>query len=163
MSTTKIELATNADQEEILRLYKMQLGREFCPWNEHYPAVENIEDDMSRDALFVMKEETGKIIAAISLDLDENVEALPFWSSDLQPGGELSRLAVHPDCQNQGIARQMIGYAMQILKQRGKKSVHFMVNPNNKKAVHSYAHLNFRLAGECTMYEQPFLCYEQAL
>ena len=98
---TKIVAATEADTEAILRLYKAQLGQEFCPWDEHYPERENIAFDLERDALFVMKNEKDEIIAAISLDEDPDVEALTCWNSQLQPGGELSRLAVRRDYQNQ--------------------------------------------------------------
>lgn len=160
---TKIVAATEADTEEILRLYKAQLGQEFCPWDEHYPERENIAFDLERDALFVMKNEKDEIIAAISIDEDPNVEELICWSRQLQPGGELARLAVRRDYQNQGIARTMIEYAMDVLRRQGKKSVHYLVNRNNIKAVRSYEHLHFSQVGSCEMYEQPFLCYEQKL
>ena len=140
---TKIVAATEADTEEILRLYKAQLGQEFCPWDEHYPERENIAFDLERDALFVMKNEKDEIIAAISLDEDPDVEALTCWNSQLQPGGELSRLAVRRDYQNQGIARTMIEYAMDVLRRQGKKSVHYLVCSSNTKAVRSYEHLHF--------------------
>ena len=60
-----IQLATEDDREQLLKLYKEQHGREFCPWNENYPSNETIDFDLSRDALFVMKE-NDEIIAAIS-------------------------------------------------------------------------------------------------
>ena len=62
-----IEKATAKDKDEILKLYKSQLGRKYCPWNEDYPSMETIDFDLSRDALLIMREE-GKIIAAISVD-----------------------------------------------------------------------------------------------
>lgn len=157
-----IEMAQKGDKEEVLRLYKMQLGREFCPWNEYYPGMDTIEFDLSRDALFVMRED-GRILAAFSIDLDEQVEALEFWNKELAPGGEISRLAVHPDFQNQGIARQMLQKAMKVLKERGYKSIHFLVNRTNQKALRSYAALGFNTVGEVFMYNQPMLCYEKAL
>ena len=115
---------TASEKEEILALYKSQLGREFCPWTEFYPAEKEIDFDLSRDSLFVMKNKAGRIIAAISIDLDANVEALPCWSTSLQPGGELSRLAVAIDFQNQGIAREMLKHGMDVLRNRGYLSVH---------------------------------------
>ena len=160
---TKIVAATEADTEEILRLYKAQLGQEFCPWDEHYPERENIAFDLERDALFVMKNEKDEIIAAISLDEDPDVEALTCWSRRLQPGGELSRLAVRRDYQNRGIARTMIEYAMDVLRRQGKKSVHYLVCPSNTKAVRSYEHLLFSRVGACEMHGLPYLCYEQKL
>ena len=66
----KLEIiqAIETDTEEILRLYKAQLGQEFCAWDEHYPERQDITYDLSRDALFAMKNEAGEIVAAISID-----------------------------------------------------------------------------------------------
>ncbi len=155
----KIVMATKEDGAEILALYKMQLGREFCAWDDHYPSAETIAFDLSRDALFVMKEE-GRIIATISLDQDEAVEALPCWSKELSPGGELSRLAVHPDYQNQGLALVMARFGMAEWKARGRKSLHYLVNKYNEKALRSYVKLGCKLVGACDLYEQDYLCYE---
>lgn len=158
-----IELAKENEKNEIMDLYKMQLGREFCPWNEYYPAMDNIETDLAKDALIVCKNEIGKIIAAISLEYDEAVEKLDCWSPALAPSGELARLAVHPDFQNQGIAQNMLKFAMAEYKRRGYNGIHFLVNRHNTKALRSYEHLHFTKVGECHMYEQDFFCYEQAL
>lgn len=154
--------ATENDKEEILSLYKKQIGREFCPWNEHYPTMEEIHFDLSRDSLFIMKD-GEKIIAAASIDQDEQVEQLDCWSSTLAPGAEMSRLAVDPDYQNQGLAREMLLHGMAVMKERGYKSIHFLVNKHNVKALNSYNHLSFDIVGECFMYEQPFLCYEKEI
>ena len=158
-----IDRAKIQDKEEILRLYQSHIGREYCPWNAHYPGMEEIEFDLSRDSLFVMRHSQDGIIAAISIDQDEEVERLKCWTDALQPGGELSRLAVKGNMQNQGIAREMLLYGMDVLKERGYKSVHFLVNKSNEKALRSYRHLNCNVVGECFLYEQPFWCYEKEL
>lgn len=158
-----INNATRQDANEVLALYKMQIGRAFCPWTDNYPDMQEIEFDLSRNALFVMKNKEGKIIAAISIDEDEAVSKLPYWTKQLAPGGELARLAVHPDYQNQGIARIMLLYAMRELPNRGYRSVHFLVNRLNVKALRSYDKLNFNNVGECEMFDQPFYCYEKDL
>ena len=157
-----IDHAAEADKAEILALYKIQLGREFCPWSEHYPTENEIDFDLSRDSLIVMRED-GKIIASISIDDDEAVKSLPYWSDALKPGGEVSRLAVLPDYQNQGIAREMIRATMEILKECGFKSIHFLVNRLNTKAMKSYAKLGFDKVGELEIFEQPMICYEKKL
>lgn len=158
----QIVMAAKQDKEEILKLYKAQLGREFCPWTEDYPGEETIDFDLSRDALFVMKDD-DRIVAAISLEEDEDVDRLECWDEELAPGGELARLAVLPEMQNKGLARQMLQHGMKILKERGFRSIHFLVNKRNKKAIASYAVFGFAIVGECHMYEQDFLCYEKAL
>lgn len=162
MSEYLIRNATINDKEEILNLYKEQIGREFCPWNEHYPSEEEIAFDLSRDALFVMID-NEKIIAAVSIDKDDAVENLPCWNKKIAPGGELSRLAVSVEYQNRGIARKMILHGMEELKKRGFKSIHFLVNRLNEKALRSYEPLGFDNVGECFMYEQNFYCYEKEI
>ena len=161
------------NKEEILKLYKIQLGREFCPWDDSYPGMKEIEFDLGRESLFVMIDgqeinsdagsKEDRIIAAISIDDDPQVERLDCWSHKLAPGAELSRLAVHPDFQNQKIARQMLVFGMEELARREYKSVHFLVNKLNVKALRSYAVFGFDTVGECSLFGQPFLCYEKSL
>ena len=157
-----IVLAKESDREEILALYRIQLGRPFCAWDEDYPGDHEITFDLSRNALYVLKRD-GRIIAAISLEEDETVEALDCWDPALAPGGELARLCVHPDFQNEGIARRMMQYGLEELKRRGFQSVHFLVNKYNEKAIRSYAAFDYNVAGECYLYDQEFLCYEKRL
>lgn len=159
----KYELACEKDKQEILGLYKAQLGRQFCPWDEHYPGEKEIDMDLSNQALLILRNDAGEIIAAVSIDEDENVDKLPQWSKELAPGKEAARLAVRPDYQNQGLAQKMLGFAMEEIKKRGYKSIHFLVNKQNIKALRAYSHLNFQQVGEVFMYEQPFYCYEKAL
>ena len=159
----RIVMATEADTDAVLRLYREQIGREFCFWDEDYPGEDTVAYDLSRDALFVMKDGDGDVIAAISVELDEDVDRLDCWTPSLQPGGEYARLAVTPACQNRGLAREMVAHVLGVLKQRGFRSVHILVNRDNVKAIRSYAHIGFRTAGECEMYGQHFLCYEKAL
>lgn len=158
----EIVMATEDDREEILSLYRMQMGREGCPWNDEYPSNETIDFDLSRDALFVLKTE-GKIMAAISLEEDEAVDSLGCWDKELEPMGELARLAVMPELQNKGLGRIMIQRGLDELKARGYKGIHIIVNKYNQKAIRSYAVFGYHLAGECHMYDQDFLCYEKKL
>ncbi|MCR5670324.1 MAG: GNAT family N-acetyltransferase [Butyrivibrio sp.] len=157
-----IEPATENDREQILELYEKQKGREYCAWDEDYPSDETISFDLSRDALFVMKE-NGRVIAAISIEVDEAVDNLDCWDKSLFPGGELARLAVDPSMQSRGIGRKMLEHGIKALKERGHKSIHFLVNKHNLKAIKCYASFGFNVVGECFMYDQDFLCYEKAL
>ncbi len=158
----EILLATEEDREDILALYEMQKGREFCPWTEEYPSNETIDFDFSRDALYVLKKE-GKIMAAISLEEDEDVDNLPYWDNGLRPEGELARLAVLPEEQSKGYGRIMLQHGMDELKRRGYKGIHFLVNRYNTKAIRCYEVFGFRIVGECHMFEQDFFCYEKEL
>ena len=151
------------DRMDLLHLYALQKGRAFCFWPEDYPAIENVEEDLARNDLFVLRNQNGMIVAAVSVERDEKVDRLSFWNPKLAPAGEIARLAVHPDFQRQGLARRMVAYAMQELKQRGCKSLRLLVNSRNIPAIHAYGFFHFDLAGECDLYQQHFLCLEKPL
>jgi L-amino acid N-acyltransferase YncA len=92
--------ATISDKEEILNLYRSLVGTEFCVWTQNYPTEYEFDGDLSRNALFCLKDDDEKIIGVISIDKDEAVEELPCWTKELQPSAELSRLGVREEYQN---------------------------------------------------------------
>lgn len=162
MTNNKIVNAMKEDTAELLALYRTQLYGA-AEWSETYPSEETIAFDLSRDALFVMKNEKNEIIAAISIDEDAEVAELPCWSKALEPAGELSRLCVREDMQGQGIARLMMQHAFEELKNRGMKGVHILVKTGHVVALASYAHLDFKKVGECVMFGKDFFCFEREL
>lgn len=159
----KFGRAVSEEQPEILALYRSLAGTEYCTWSEDYPSEVNIQSDMERDSLFCLKDEEGKIIGVISIDQDDAVEELTCWSMELQPSGELSRLGVRIENQNQGIAGVLLEKGMEELKRRGKKSVHFLVCKTNKKAIRAYSKLDFCVVGECSLFGEEWWCYEKSL
>ena len=161
--TFRIEMASAADRGPVMALYSMQKGREYCSWNDVYPAPENFEDDIAHNALFVMRTSAGEIVGAVSIERDPDVDALSCWSPALQPAGEIARLAVRPDFQGRGLARSLVGFIMEELRRRGYRSIHLLVNCRNRPALRSYAAFRFDTVGECDLYGQHFLCYEKAL
>lgn len=159
----QVEPASSRDREEVMRLYELQKGREYCFWTADYPAMENVEDDLAHQALFVIRNQAGSILAAVSIERDAEVDRLPCWSAGFAPAGEIARLAVHPACQNQGFGRRIVAGVMQVLKDRGYRSIHLLVNSQNLPAIRTYGFFRFDQAGECDMYSQHFLCLEKDL
>lgn len=157
----KFVQATRADFDEVLSLYKSLLGTEGCAWDDEYPGPAQIDFDLSREALFVLKNESGQIIATISIDDDPFVKNLDFWK--FSDGLELSRLGVLNDYRNKGIAKKMIEYASQEILKRGGKSVRYLVYKENGPAINSYKNLGFEKRGECRLFEEDFYCYEKSL
>ncbi len=156
-----IQPAKEPQKEAILAMYRTMLGG-LADWDEHYPTMAHINADMARGNLFVMTA-GEEILAAISIDEDELVAALPNWDPALEPAGELSRLCVRADCQNRGYARVMMEYAFEQLRLRGCKGVHILIREGHAIAIRSYSHLGYREAGRCRVYEKDFLCFERPL
>lgn len=155
----RICTATQADAEEILALYRTFLHGA-ADWNEYYPNEETIEFDLSRNALFVMKDDNGRVIATISVDDDKEVEELPCWNKALSPSAEFSRLCVSRDMQNRGIAKAMIRYVFDVLRKEGNRSVHILVKTGHTTALSLYSSIGFRVVGECNLFDKDFVCME---
>ena len=155
----RIVTATRDDREEILALYKTMLYGP-ADWNEYYPNEDTIEFDLSRNALYVMKDDEDRIIAAISIDEDEDVKNLSCWSRELIPSAELARLCVRKDMQNQGIAKKMMRHVFEILKKEGNKGVHILVRTGHEAALSSYRAIGFLMVGECNLFDKNFVCME---
>lgn len=153
--------AKESEKNDVLCFYHSLLGIEGCAWSEDYPAMEEIEGDISRNSLFLLKDKDGEIAATISIDNDPVVKALDFWKD---PNGvEISRLGVSIKYQNRGIARFMIESVSKEIKKRGYSSVRYLVCRHNQPALNSYKKLNFEEVGECRLFEEDFLCFEKSL
>ena len=158
----RIYEAKREDKQEILNLYRTMLYGP-ADWSEDYPNEKTIEFDLSRNALFIMKNTEGQIIAAISIDADEEVEKLACWNKKLFPSAEVSRLCVREDMQNCGLAKEMMHFVFDHLKKEGKKGVHILVKTGHKIALASYRAIGFETVGECNLFGKDFVCMEKKI
>ena len=74
--------ATQNDAREILALYQSVKGTPYCAWSDTYPGPQEIEYDLSREALFSLWD-GDTLVAVITVDKDEQVEQLTCWSKEL--------------------------------------------------------------------------------
>ncbi len=160
---SEIALARQENFEIVMNLYRAAVGEEGCAWNEYYPNEEDIRRDIERDSLYCAWNDSGEIISAFAIDSDEEVDGLPCWTAALAPSGEIARLVVGRRWQNRGIARQMILFAMEVLRKRGCKGVHFLVSKTNERALRSYGKLDFERVGEADLYGLDWYCFEKPL
>ena len=152
-------------RKEILQLYQSLIGTEYCVWTENYPTEREVEFDLSRDALFCLREKpSGRLMGTISIDDDPEVEALSCWSEDLTPVAELSRLGSgKQNIRITVLPGSCCGKAMAELKSQGYKAAHILVAKDNVKALRSMKNCNFTTAGECELFGHSYWCYEKEL
>lgn len=171
-----IEAAAESDMPEIFALYRGAIGTEGCTWSEEYPTEDILRDDLARHALYCARTSSGEIVAAVSVDADPIVDALPNWSENHVPAhagekfrsAELARLAVKEGFQNRGIAREMIRFMEAELKRENSirppmDYVHFLVSQTNLKALRSYAKLEYDNRGEAELFGHKWWCYEKKI
>ncbi len=153
--------AMEQDKAAILALYRAAIGVPGSTWTYEYPNEEYLQGDFSRGDLFCLKNESGEVVGAISVDADELVDNLECWTKELVPSMELARLVVREDYRNRGLARILIKNMIEVARNRGVKSIHYLVSKKNERALRSYAKLRFNRVGECDLYDGDWWCYEK--
>ena len=145
-------LALPSDIEQVHRIY---MDASVIPWLSH--------DAMDLDAFRPI---FAKLLASENFFIEERNGAVAgFYKVTRYEGrashvAELGSLAVHPDQQGNGLAREMIAAALARLKAEGVIRVQLFVEPENARGIAFYERMGFhqeavlrrayRRAGEAT-------------
>ena len=151
------------DAQEIFALYHSLIDCSNGTWDEEYPSLELVHEDLSEGEVFVMRDGGGRIVSAIAVEDSDDWEELAQWYPDVTKWGQLGRLGVAKEIQGHGIARTMINYAVEQLKNEGCQAVRFLAATCNTPAVRSYAKLGFTICGESEAWGERWYCYEKRL
>ena len=156
---------SNIDRlDEIFKLYVDARKTEGCTWNEEYPTKEIIKNDILRgDSFVIVNEKNNEVIAAISIDDDKLVEKQECWSNELKPAGELARLVIAERYRGNGLTGKLIKGAIEKLKERKYKAVHYLVSPQNFNALRAYKKMEFNECGIIYLYDHEWICYERKI
>ena len=147
--------ATPEDKADLLALYRQMIGLPGCTWVEEYPAMENIEEDLSLNALYVLTQGDA-LAAAVTLGPLDDTDELPGWEGD--NGYELSRLCVRRDLQGRGVAGFLLDSALAASPCRW---VRLLVSPGNTAAVRLYTSRGFTPRGKTHMYGHDYTMMER--
>ena len=91
------ERVKREEADTVLKLYRSLLGTPYCVWTEDYPSEKEVEFDLSRDALFCMRDDAGNIAGVISIDDDMLVRNNGAVSGGL-PGGSMPGIPEPGNC-----------------------------------------------------------------
>ncbi len=158
--TFRNALAHEADK--ILCLYDSVKGSEFCVWDDSYPTMLEIRQDLDTDNLYVMSE--GEDIAgALSVMPEDEMDGFDCWR--VRDGGqkEIARIVVSPDFRGRGLAGLMVQSIIPILKERGFRAVHISAAAVNTPALKTYARLGFEIMEKRHMYGHEYCLLEKMI
>ena len=136
-------------------------------WDEHYPNLESIENDIQTDTLFTYKIGV-EIIGIIVLNETQDVEYAEInWLTPRSSKNIIvHRLAVSPLHQGKGIARKIMEFAEDFALKNNYDSIRldtFSQNPRNQKF---YLNRGYKKLGSVYLKykkEHPYFCYELLL
>ena len=79
-----IGLAEKKDGEEIYALYHSLLDDPYGTWNEEYPSLECVQNDLEENIVYAMRDATGRIVSAIVDEQDiHEFDGLAPWYADV--------------------------------------------------------------------------------
>ena len=156
-------------------------------WGDFYPTREIIETDIQTKTLYAIVDKSqgapqlalgfarrqepfpdGNNILLGVINISENQEEQYKsikWSDNSDKILVIHRLAVHPDYQKQGIARQLMDFAENYGKQYRYSSVRLDAYSINKRVLRFYENRGYIKRGEVFFpyRNAPFYCYEKIL
>lgn len=162
----KIELCREFQAEEIFKIYddcrKAMQAAGIFQWQNEYPAIENIKQDIEDKTLYgYYEKEMCMGAVCISTFQDEEYKEIP-WEGPDENVVVIHRLAVNPDYQTKGIARLLMDFAEDFAKKENYSAIRLDSYSQNKRALKFYENRGYVKRGECFFSgrDMPFYCYE---
>ncbi|OAI42990.1 hypothetical protein AYO41_03150 [Verrucomicrobia bacterium SCGC AG-212-E04] len=132
-------------------------------WDEIYPDLPVVENDIAKHTLFVIRE-AGRCLATICLN-DVQPEQYADLPWEYRDGRALviHRLCVDPAAQQRGAARALMDFAEQLARESGFASIRLDAYTGNPRALALYDRRGYRRVGQTNFPRRslPFICFEK--
>jgi ribosomal protein S18 acetylase RimI-like enzyme len=131
-------------------------------WDELYPTEAILCDDIANGEMFVLAHGED-ILSAVVINAHQDDEyAAGDWRCG-EHAAVIHRLCVHPKHQHQGVAKETMRHAEQLIAQQGYGCIRFDAFTQNPYALRLYEGLGYSKAGEITFRKGRFALFEKAL
>lgn len=156
----EITKALPCDAEEIYAIYESLKGSPGCTWDEHYPTLDFICNDIEeRDSLYKLTED-GVIVAAAYMGEFEEREVPECFDKSVKRRGEFSRVGVRREYHRKGYAERLLRYLLNEAEKLGYDGLALFAGAENHGAAALYEKIGFRRCGETFSYDTHWRCYE---
>ena len=153
--------AQKNDEETVLALYKAVIGMPFCTWNESYPGMEEITEDLSARTLYVL-EDGRELIGAVSIVPENELNDFDCWTIK-ENAREFARVVIRPDHQRKGLSVLLIEGIIKELRRRNVAAIHIVVAKENLPAQRLYQKMGFTFCGEAELFGHYFFLCEKTI
>ena len=165
-----IRKATYKDIDSILILTKactvLMIENGVFQWNDQYPNKSIFEIDIQRSELYVLENKSSLIgCIVISKFMDEDYVPIK-WLTPNKNNIYIHRLAIHPNHQGKGYAKQLMDFAELLAVTTNFQSIRLDTFSRNKRNQKFYELRNYKKLGKVYFTKQskhPFYCYELVL
>lgn len=165
-----IRKANITDIETIMTMTKAcaktMIAKGIYQWNEHYPNPSAFINDVERNELYVL-EIDGQVKGTIVISTFMDKEYIPIkWLTQNKKNIYIHRLAIHPELQGKGCARQLMDFAEQYAIENNYSSIRLDTFSQNKRNQKFYELRGYNRLDDIYFPKQskfPFHCYELVL
>jgi ribosomal protein S18 acetylase RimI-like enzyme len=165
-----IKKAVSKDVAEIYALTKScakyLIENGIFQWNEQYPSSEVLNKDIELQQLYKL-EIDNRIVGIIVLTEIEDVEYKNVkWLTENNKNLYIHRLAVHPNFQGKGCAKQLMDFAENYATENHFNSVRLDTFSRNLRNLKFYKNRNYKQLESIYFPKQstfPFYCFELVL
>lgn len=132
-------------------------------WDDLYPNSAVIASDIERGDLWV-GEDDGKLICtfAVNCECEEEYDACPWVYPD-EPFIVVHRLAVNPEYQRQGVAKNAMNFVENNAKEKGIRTIRLDTFCGNPFGAALYESLGFKVIGFAHWRKGKFQIMEKVL
>ena len=165
-----IKKAVSKDVAEIYALTKScakhLIENGIFQWNEQYPSSEVLNKDIELQQLYKL-EIDNRIVGIIVLTEIEDVEYKNVeWLTENGNNLYIHRLAVHPNFQGKGYAKQLMDFPENYATENDFNSVRLDTFSQNSRNIKFYKNRNYKQLESIYFPKQstfPFYCFELVL
>ncbi|MGB1517660.1 MAG: GNAT family N-acetyltransferase [Crocinitomicaceae bacterium] len=166
-----IAAGVSGDEEKIINMTKLcaadLISKGISQWDENYPDLNTIQMDIQRGELFKYTIE-NTIVGIIVLNENQDPEYVGLnWITPASSRNlVVHRLAVHPEHQGKGIARQLMDFGEEKAKQEGYDSIRLDTFTQNKRNQKFYDNRGYQRTGVVYLSYRddfPYIGYELIL
>ncbi len=150
------------ESEVILALYEDAKKDPLCVWNEYYPTMEEIRHDLAAESLYVLEDDDGELIGALSVVPENELDDMPQWKTN-ENAAEIARITVKSTHRGHHFAAFMVKEIIEALREDIYFAIHLSVAKTNLPAVKTYQKLGFITVGEADMWDNSYYLMEKTL
>lgn len=165
MKTTNLcfRKAKQNEKNAVSALYRSAIGREGCTWNEFYPGEIELREDFETGNLYVLAENRGAVIGAVSVVHTNELDDLACWQMTGYSVREIARVVISEAYHGHRYSEKMLQELFRIFKAEGCRAVHLLVGVKNAAAQKVYRSLGFTCRAACQLYGEHYYAYEKIL
>ncbi|MBL4723997.1 MAG: GNAT family N-acetyltransferase [Lutibacter sp.] len=135
-------------------------------WNEMYPSIEVLKNDIELNQLWKLVENEVIVGILVLTEIEDLEYKNVSWLTKNSKVLYVHRLAVHPNFQGKGFAKELMNFVENYAIEHMYKSVRLDTFSQNKRNQNFYENINYKKLESIyfpNQSELPFYCYEKVL